>query len=111
MSTGQLRRYIWLDGSINFGNSGGPVVSLESQRVVGVISNRAGGLSDHLLESIRFLRAFPGVGLAYTTGGKTVDFVKVIAQSLESLHSLGNMGIGTAVEIDAAKELLYEVSG
>jgi len=107
---GEQVRCIWLDGSINAGNSGGPLTSIESERVVGVVSTRIGGLSEKLMESIRFMKKFRGVAIGLKQAGETVDPFKVMAESLETLHNLASIGIGAAIEIDAAKELLYEVS-
>ena len=107
---GEQVRCIWLDGSINAGNSGGPLTSIESERVVGVVSTRIGGLSEKLMESMRFMREFRGVAIGLKQGGETVDPFKVLAESLETLHNLASIGIGAAIDIDAAKELLDEVS-
>lgn len=104
---------IQVDGSVNSGNSGGPLIEVESGSVIGIISRKATGLSktfDHLRaalkQNVKVLSANGGI---FMNG---MDAFAVMAGSYESVLSMtneierqANVGIGYAF---SAKHLLDE---
>ena len=103
-----------IDGSVNGGNSGGPVVALESGRVVGIVTqrrffgerqlNELAKASVDLREHVRLVRI--GGGAVVMMGINFMEFAGAIgdAQSLlaEVLTLNSSVGIGMAYNIDWA---------
>lgn len=95
---------IYLDGSVNEGNSGGPVVDADSGVVVGVITaTRFPGLDD--LEALAETAAeLYATAADISEGGGGADLAKSVAQTNILLHKLllanANSGIGIALRIE-----------
>jgi len=103
---------IQLDGSVNSGNSGGPLLNFDD-KVVGVITEKAGGIDKKLMNMSQFLKKAPPVfTLDYTLsdGRKIkVDPTKSLAEVIEIIHDYTNVGIGYAFSIEYAKSKLIEL--
>lgn len=82
---------IQVDGSVNMGNSGGPLVGLDSSSVVGIVSVRLGSIQ----RNIQNLKAIPEV--------RESAIFSEIVNALEGIHTYINPGIGQAVSIGYAK--------
>jgi S1-C subfamily serine protease len=108
---------IQLDGSVNLGNSGGPVLNREG-RVIGVISARYGRLTafleNFLKDQIEF-RARVGTGATISMGvvqigGKTYkqfdvkDAQNAFIDIVSMLHRHTNVGIGWAISSEYIRQ-------
>jgi hypothetical protein len=102
-------KYLQVDASVNQGNSGGPLINIDNNRVVGIVTRKHTGLTnafDNLLKSfdnnIQALQAALGImGL----GGIDPVNVLIVGQSqikitAEELRRSANVGIGYAYELD-----------
>jgi V8-like Glu-specific endopeptidase len=102
-------KYMQIDASVNQGNSGGPLINIDNNRVVGIVTRKHTGLTqafDSLLQSfagnIQALEAAQGImGL----GGIDPINVLVVSQNqmkitAEELRRSANVGIGYAYELD-----------
>lgn len=107
-------KYMQVDASVNQGNSGGPLINVDNNRVIGIVTRKHTGLTnafDELLKSfannIQVLQD-SGRGTSMQIGG--VDPVKVLIvsqtqmkQTAEELRRSANVGIGYAYELDEIK--------
>lgn len=82
---------IQVDGSVNMGNSGGPLIHVDSSSVVGIVSVRVGSIE----RNIQNLKAMPEVAENH--------ILTEIFNALEGIHTYLNPGIGQAVSIDYAR--------
>ena len=102
-------KYLQVDASVNQGNSGGPLINIDNNRVVGIVTRKHTGLTsafDNLIQSfannIQALQAAQGLmGL----GGIDPVNVLIIGQNQmkitsEELRRSANVGIGFAYELD-----------
>lgn len=85
---------IQIDGSVNLGNSGGPLLHMDSARAVGIVSLRVGSIE----RSIQNLKAMPEVAES--------PALTEVVNALEGIHRYLNPGIGQAVSIDYARREL-----
>lgn len=85
---------IQIDGSVNVGNSGGPLVHVASSSVVGIVSLRVGSIE----RNIQNLKAMPEVA-------ESRVFAEIV-NALEGIHTYLNPGIGQAVSIDYVRREL-----
>jgi S1-C subfamily serine protease len=83
---------IRIDGSVNVGNSGGPLVDLYNQFVVGIVSIRLGDLSE-LIERLK------------RRGDTPSDLIEI----LETSNRYLNVGIGEAISIRYALNELRQL--
>lgn len=81
---------IQIDGSVNMGNSGGPLIHMDSSSVVGIVSVRMGSIE----RDIQNLKAMPEVA-------ESRVFAEIVS-ALERIDTYLNPGIGQAVSIDYA---------
>lgn len=107
--------YLQVDGSVNSGNSGGPLLSAESGEVIGIVTRRATGLTaqfDQLIasfaENIEVLKAVQG---GMSLGG--VDPMEMLAISQrqmaivsQEMKRSANVGIGYAYTLDKIRSSL-----
>jgi len=101
---------IQVDGAVNSGNSGGPLLSMDN-KVVGIITEKAGGIDRKLIHLSRVVRQNPGTGMKiiYTKpdGTRTsVDPQQALAQVIQIIHDYTNVGIGYAFSIEYLKNEL-----
>jgi V8-like Glu-specific endopeptidase len=102
-------KYLQVDASVNQGNSGGPLINIDNNRVVGIVTRKHTGLTsafDNLFQSfasnIQALKAAQGImGL----GGIDPINVLIVGQeqmklTAEELKRSANVGIGYAYELD-----------
>lgn len=89
-----------IDGTINSGNSGAPLISLKSGKAIGIVRAKYGRLSDYL-EKIKN-------GELNCSGIHTgqVDLGKFLRETSLTIEKYIQMGIGYAVSIDYVKEYL-----
>ena len=86
---------IQIDGSVNMGNSGGPLIHVGSSSVAGIVSVRMGSIERNIqnLEAMPFADIFnPAQNYILTE----------MVTALEGIHTYLNPGIGQAVSIDYA---------
>ena len=97
-----------IDGAINKGNSGGPLFDLSTQRVVGLISTREGGISKDLVDLRDYIvsQKKQGSGGVYLQG---VDPLPVIVELTNTLDRYISVGIGHAISIEYALIHLKEL--
>ena len=103
---------IQLDASVNNGNSGGPVVDLNTKKVVGIVTRKATGLVkqfDDLIKSfdtnVEVLKKITGLSFGTLTLGDLLSIsqnqMKVIAINIKRS---ANVGIGYAFSCDKLQE-------
>lgn len=110
-------RYIQIDGSINHGNSGGPLIDLADGRVLGIVTRKATGLTEEfaaldeaLATNIRLLsEANRGsrvaiMGIDPIAATRTVqEQIRIIARNV---GRSANVGIGYAYHISEVRTAL-----
>lgn len=105
-----------LDGSVNRGNSGGPVVSVRKGTVVGIVNAKLGDLSEKLYEFRRRREILKKLGVSTSVqfgvvevDGRQVvgsDQGDVLAEIVDFLSLYTNAGVGYALSADYARELV-----
>jgi len=93
---------IQIDGSVNSGNSGGPLINMKNE-VVGIVSRKAGRL-DKELET---LAEGPAPGARVLIAG--VDPVSTAKKTIEFIRDYSSVGIGFAFSIEYVKSKLNEL--
>lgn len=94
-----------IDGSINNGNSGGPLINRDG-KVVGMITLKYSEF-DSLLQSILNLGKMTGVSIGNANG--RLDIGETFHNILKLMKTHVNVGIGHAFSIEYAKEKLKEL--
>jgi len=74
-----------IDGSVNKGNSGGPLIDIKTSSVVGIVSLRIGSIEKEI-EQLKFRDSFP----------------RELLEILELINKYLNVGIGEAISISYA---------
>jgi S1-C subfamily serine protease len=100
---------IQLDASVNAGNSGGPLIDVESGHVIGIVTRKATGLSQIFSQ----LRLLIGQNIAVAQaeeGGIQIGGVNLVQATIASQHQMlitmdeierqANVGIGYAFSAD-----------
>lgn len=98
---------IQIDGSVNSGNSGGPLLTIESNRVVGVVTRKATGLEEQFDDLIKAFRSNQQVlqelksrGTVFLMGIDPMEFLRVNQTAMEyiarNIKRSSNVGIGYA---------------
>ena len=107
-------RVLQIDGSVNGGNSGGPLLNLKDGRVVGIITRSVQGYIaeqfDELIlalgKNIEFLN---GIGEVMQVGSFRATEIAIASQIAmreiaKNLRRSANVGIGYAYAIDYLRE-------
>jgi hypothetical protein len=89
--------YIYIDGSINSGNSGSPLID-KNNCVVGIINAKLGKLDKSLLE---LLNQQPQGSIVISE----VDPIATIKTLIYNIRRYMNVGIGSAITINKIKQL------
>jgi S1-C subfamily serine protease len=103
-----VARMLKLDMSINPSNSGGPLVDMETGRVVGVIARKSTGLTqafDELMDSFdNNVAALADKGGVILDGIDPIDFFRITQLQMkmvsQQMHRSAQVGIGWAVYVD-----------
>ncbi len=96
-----------IDGSINKGNSGGPLISLVDQKVIGIISTKKGGISSELNTIRKNIKHQKNQGSGISFSG--VDYASAILDLISTLDIYISVGIGQAVSIEYAIKYLEDI--
>jgi len=111
-----------VDGSINGGNSGGPIIDVSDGKVVGVVTARRmiggkdlGEISAESKDLQRYLDSIAGSGCVELMGIDFPEFARLVARSLQLMDAVindnANSGIGIGFHIrfalQACRELGY----
>jgi S1-C subfamily serine protease len=113
--------YLQLDSSVNHGNSGGPLIDVETGQVLGIVTRKATGLSQQFEElqksfkqNIEQLEAMQRSGVTAVLAG--LDAVKstlAIQTQMQAIaREIGrsaNVGIGYAYHIQKVRESIGDV--
>ncbi|MEW6715792.1 MAG: serine protease [Nitrospirota bacterium] len=98
----KLEEIIQIDGSINKGNSGGPVLDIKTGKVVGIINTRYVGITPKM-DDLRKKIAAQG-SLAKIVEIYGVSPMDAILELINIMDATMNVGIGQAVSINYIKE-------
>lgn len=90
-----------IDGSVNKGNSGSPLVSCETGEVIGIVVAQAGGLSRELMDIKKQLEE---ALKRKDTKKKGLSPLEIIERILDILENHSTVGIGFANRIEYSKE-------
>ena len=96
---------VQLDGIVNRGNSGGPLISVESGEVLGIVRATYGNIGPYLKEIAEGKRSTQGVGLGQ------IDFGLFAREVVNAVDRHIQMGIGYATSIEYSKEKMLEIEG
>lgn len=118
-------KIIQIDGSVNGGNSGGPLLELETGRVAGIVTRAVTGLIEeqflHLIEALQknqiVLRQSRSRGsISFAVGGVDIDPLQAIEVSqhameriAQNLRRSANVGIGYAYSANYVRDHVAEV--
>lgn len=98
------KEMLQINGTVNRGNSGGPVFDLCSGEVVGVVTSKYVPFFEEVEKLQKFIKEIPqvpaGTGIQNIDFGKFVNFVTQSIELLSSTLILVQVGIGFAVPID-----------
>jgi S1-C subfamily serine protease len=102
-------KLLQIDGSVNKGNSGGPLISYDSDKVIGIVSMREGGITQGLKSVSDFIKEQQkkASGGSVFLGG--VNPVPVLKELIDVLDSYISVGIGFAISIEYAREHLSQL--
>lgn len=92
-----------LDGTINRGNSGGPILDPEDGRVVGIVSSGMGAIDEALTKLLPATRR----GTRVVIGG--VDPVESLALVVQQMERQLQLGIGYGISVDYLSRLRREL--
>lgn len=95
-----LADLLMVDGSINRGNSGGPVVDVKTGKVVGVVNTKYMGITPKLEELRKLIKEKKGVSIVL--GG--VDPKEGLLELINVIDTSMNVGLGGAVSIEYLKK-------
>lgn len=107
-------KYIQLDASVNGGNSGGPLIEIETQEVIGIITLKKTGFSDRFRELNDSFKS--NIEVLEKSNGATIemsgiDIMKTFTAIQNQFAVLGkeierssNVGIGFAFELDEVRK-------
>lgn len=103
---------IQLDASINVGNSGGPLICIRNDLVVGIITSKLGGVGEQLENLSDFLKRVKSpysVNWTLPNGQRIrVDPLKTTAELIDLLNRYSNVGIGHAFSVNYGKRELKQ---
>lgn len=88
-----------IDGSINKGHSGGPLLSADTGKIVGILDAKAGALADRLKI---FSQTPPSASISI--GGN--DPIELLQKTIIDLENITQLGIGYAVPVEHLIALL-----
>jgi len=105
----------YIDGSVNGGNSGGPIIEKESGQVIGIVTQRrflAGSSLQQLGQQVSGLAAqsagIANRGSVHIMGIDFGGFANIVAQGLSALSQVielnSNVGIGIGFKIDFVEQ-------
>lgn len=114
-------RYVQIDGSVNHGNSGGPLIDTADGKVLGIVTRKATGLTkdfenlDTVLQSnIKLLNQ--SAGGVFLSGIDPIAATRMIQEQIrvinQNIGRSANVGIGYAYhisEVRSALQLLHSV--
>jgi hypothetical protein len=110
-----IARMLKLDMSVNPSNSGGPLLDMETGKVIGVVARKSTGLTqafDNLMKSFDDnVAALAGRGGIMLSGIDPIEFFRITQHQMKSvsqqMHRSAQVGIGWAVYVDP---LRFEVA-
>lgn len=106
-----LRRGLQVDGTVNRGNSGGPILEPKTCTVVAIVSSRMGALSEKLATDLRKLQVVsgdgggPAAGIRMTVGSVSVDPNAVMIETIQSLAQSMQLGVGYGISAEHLAKL------
>ncbi len=96
----QFIEAVQIDGIVNRGNSGGPLISVSQKRVVGIIKASYGNIGPYLRDIQEGKIATKGIGLGQ------VDFGIFTREVVDAIDRHIQMGIGYAISVNYLKQIL-----
>lgn len=111
--SGQTQEGVYLDGSINGGNSGGPVVNIATGEVVGMVTYKRYVSPDRLQDLMAEWRKLQNTNMSGTVAIGGVNITKLFPAMAESfdvlnqvLQANANSGIGISQNIEPIADLI-----
>ncbi len=89
-----------LDGTMNRGNSGGPIVDPENGRVVGILTTSLGSLHESLREQIKGAEASEDMWGAIVDNGKIFSPVRMLVEIVRDMERLIQLGVCYGISVD-----------
>ena len=96
-----------LDGTVNRGNSGGPIINPDDGSVVGIITSSLGSIDDDLREALRAAKATRGM-IRMTQHGKTLDPAEMLVRVVRDMQRHMQLGVGYGISVDYLSALRGE---
>lgn len=118
--SGPHSRGFYFNGSVNLGNSGGPIVSAESGNVVGIVTESEMYRSESLTESIDALytiqQQLSQIQEVHETTINRVEVESLVMTTLQEVHDAIDLlsdnvssGIGVGYDIDPVRDCMDEL--
>ena len=105
---GNMVQGLQLDGTVNKGNSGGPIVDPDDGRVVGIVTSSLGSLDEALREALEAARATEGMVVSMK-GGKTFDAPGMLIEVVADMERFIQLGVGYGISVDYLSALRREL--
>ena len=99
-----------VNGAINLGNSGGPLIHVESGKVIGVVSSKIAPIPKYIKEALEAMKHNKSITVfvrTETDGSKVkMSTAQVAADVLQFLRSQTQLVIGHAVLVGDMRDFL-----
>jgi S1-C subfamily serine protease len=105
-STNSIKRWV-INAAFNGGNSGGPLMSVESGKVIGIVSSKYAPLPKHIADIIEFLKNDgSGMHSGARLHGKDLSQAQLAGYVLEYLRTQVQLVIGYSVTMEDLVDFL-----
>jgi S1-C subfamily serine protease len=103
---GAMMEGLQLDGTVNKGNSGGPIIDPRDQRVIGIVGATLGRIDEKVASLKQRAKALNARGTGMTIGG--VNPMVLLVELIDDVERLIQLGVGYGISVDYLQMLLRE---